>query len=90
MNGQVGGPSVGGVVPWRHAQLLGLARPGELLWLDCRDTTWSWMPLHIIVLALGGPVWLVPSCVALAALSTLRRPSQTLIDRLLGTWVVPR
>ena len=24
---------------------VGLARPGQLLWLDCRDTTWSWMPL---------------------------------------------
>ncbi len=24
---------------------VGLARAGELLWLDCRDTTWSWMPL---------------------------------------------
>jgi galactokinase len=24
---------------------VGLARPGQLLWLDCRDTTWSWIPL---------------------------------------------
>lgn len=52
--------------------------------------TWSWMPLHIIVTVRGGPVWLLPASVVLASLYSVRRPSQTLIDRLLGTHVVPR
>lgn len=34
---------------------VGMARAGELLWLDCRDTTWQWMPLdqarHAIAVA---------------------------------------
>lgn len=32
---------------------VGLARPGQLLWLDCRDTTWSWMPLDSRVYAIA-------------------------------------
>lgn len=32
---------------------VGLARPGQLLWLDCRDTTWSWMPLDARVYSIA-------------------------------------
>lgn len=51
---------------------------------------WSWMPLQIIMLALGGPAWVVPACVVVAGVEALRCPSRSLPDRLLGTVLVPR
>lgn len=51
---------------------------------------WSWVPLHVASLLLGGSQWLVPLLAAVAAGMAIITPARGIHDRLAGTYLVPR